>query len=225
MITTVIFDLGNVLVSVDNARVLPLIAAYLKKPVDLKSLERMVYYGYHEPESDTEVFFSDIQRRFHLGELSAEQFYQALVHRIGFSGEFTFERFQKIWPARFERNEETIALLRSLGKYTKYLLSDTNELDARYLQTHHGDIFREFDRVFFSYVTRTDKNTMKAWKHVLEASGKQPLTHVYIDDRAEFVQRAQRLGMQGIVYAGAEDLRKQLVSLGIMFTEPLSKHI
>jgi glucose-1-phosphatase len=214
MVKAIIFDLGNVLVKIDNSRVLMQFSRYLKDRYELKDLERLIYLGNHEPENETEVFFHNIQEKFHLGKIGKDELYKQMTTKLRFTEEFTFDNFCMIWPARFKRIEGSINILKELNNYRRYLLSDTNELDAAYLMKHYGDIFKEFDRVFFSHETGVNKSSEKAWQNVIKHSQTEPGTHIFIDDRKDYVEAAEQLGMQGIVFRDATDLRNQLIKSG-----------
>ncbi len=215
MIKVIIFDLGNVLVKIDNSRVLPQLSQYIRNSSDFPNLEKLLYYGYKEPDTETEKFFHSLHNNFHLGGISKEQFFQQLKTKLKFSDDFTISKFEMIWPARFYRIEGSIEILKKLNKYKRYLLSDTNELDAQYIKKHHSDIFWEFDRIFFSHEYKSDKSTQDAWKNVLHESREHPNTHIFIDDREEYIQQAQNMGMQGVLFENPQDLMQRLITMNV----------
>jgi HAD superfamily hydrolase (TIGR01509 family) len=214
MSTAMIFDLGNVFVRINNRRTIPHIQKFLKDPVEAKALERMIYYGYHEPANETETALRDVHNRFHKGRITRYGFYNYLRKHLEFTGEFTYDRFELIWPARFERNEAAIAILKALKAYRRYLLSDANEVDTAYLKKHHGDIYAEFDDVFLSHLTGVQKQSRRAWEVVLEKIGTPPGECLFVDDRPDYVRQATELGMRGIVFVDAEHLGRDLVVQG-----------
>lgn len=198
----------------DNKRAIEQFSRYLKDRYDFGNLEKIFYYVYHKPQNETEVFFQMTQTQFHLGEIGKNELYAHLISKLKFTDDFSFDTFCQLWPVRWKRIEGTIAILKELKKYKRYLLSDTNELDAEYLEKHHSDIFSEFDHVFFSHITRVNKHNQKAWQNVINHSKMEPYSHIFIDDRIDYVKKAEDLGMKGIVYKDPADLRRQLITCG-----------
>jgi HAD superfamily hydrolase (TIGR01509 family) len=217
MISTIIFDLGNVFVKINNQRTIPIFTSYLTDKKDERELERILYYGYIEPDNETEKFFQDVHQKFNRGILKSHDLYVNITKHLSLSPDFTYDRFLMIWPARFERIESTITVLKKLNKYQRFLLSDTNELDITYIMKHHSDIFHEFDQVFFSHITKIGKKSERAWQNILKQSQNHPNTYLFIDDRKEYVERAEKLGMKGIVYTNTENLIKDLNNAGCKF--------
>lgn len=125
----------------------------------------------------------------------------------------TLDVFQNLWPARFKRKEKSIAILQRLAPFKKYLLSDTNEMDINAQQKENPDIFAHFDELFFSHQTHVDKYNHQAWRNVLAKSVLPPEQHVFIDDKADHVQRAKELGIKGIVFESPEQLEEELRQL------------
>jgi len=54
------------------------------------------------------------------------------------------------------------------------------------------------------------------YKRALDILGRPAERVLFIDDRAENVAGAVSVGMRGIQFLGADSLRRQLVSLGII---------
>ena len=213
----VIFDLGNVLVDVNNALTLPLLKSYLIKAYPDEVLEKILY-GHAPGAKRWEKMGEETKliEEYHLGHLTSEEFYRKIRGQLEFSENLTFEKFKKIWPARFTRNEEVINMLPHLSRHKRYMLSDTNEMDASWLMANFPDIFLQFDKVFFSFETGSDKYGDTTWQNIIKYSNLSPGAQVFIDDHEGHVDRARSLGFKGIVFTTAKKLREELEKSGYL---------
>jgi HAD superfamily hydrolase (TIGR01509 family) len=212
----IIFDLGNVLVTVDNSLSTPRFAPHLQEEIDLKELENILYgftkhTGWGKKGDETKLY-----EDYHAGNITTTEFTNEINKLLKFHPSMTPELFQQLWPDRFTRKEKSIELLKRLKAYKRYMLSDTNEMDIELEKKLHPDIFAEFDDLFFSHQTRKDKYSYDAWKNVIRKSGLRPEEHLFIDDKADHVQRAKDLGIQGIVFESPEQLETELQKLGML---------
>jgi HAD superfamily hydrolase (TIGR01509 family) len=77
------------------------------------------------------------------------------------------------------------------------------------------DFFRYFPARTYSCVLGASKPSPLIFREALRASGVKAGEAVFIDDIAAYVEAAQRLGMAGVHFQGAEQLSGQLRELGI----------
>jgi 2-haloacid dehalogenase len=77
-----------------------------------------------------------------------------------------------------------------------------------------------FDGLVISGDVGATKPDPRIYRELLERYGLQPQTTVLIDDRVDNVAAATRLGMRGIVFVGAEGLRRELVGLNLPVALP-----
>lgn len=211
----VIFDLGNVLVKVENSRVLPILKQYITDPKLHPETERIFYYT--PMEVTEEGSFERLHSDLHKGVITLQNFYDYLKAKLPLRDDFTYDVFMRIWPARFRLMENVLKIVKSLNHYHRFLLSDTNEADAQWIGKHYGDIYRQFDRIFFSFETKTDKFSLDTWKNIIQVTGLPPAQHVYIDDNRGHVERARTLGIRGIVFRNSEQLQTELANIGFRF--------
>ena len=59
------------------------------------------------------------------------------------------------------------------------------------------------------------KPDVRIYKKALAALGVQPQETFYTDDRPELIESAGRLGIQGFVFRGVEQLKNDLMDAGI----------
>ena len=99
----VIFDLGNVLVHVNNSKALPHFQKYLKKAVSYEQLEFVVYGGMFKGGL---AEIGQVHVDFHLGKLTPQSFYQQIMATGIFANTLTYELFNEYWSKpRFTKNK------------------------------------------------------------------------------------------------------------------------
>lgn len=217
----VIFDLGNVLVKVDNkTAVRSFTDAVLSDNTDAV-LEEILYQssgGWKDKNSQSPL--SVLHRSFHLGYLTAGEFFRSLQKHLAFNRDLSQEEFIRRWPRRHTLIDGSYRILKGLKGCKKYLLSDTNELDSLYIIERYPEIFTELDETFFSHQKNVLKYDSAAWKNIMAVSKLPPENHVFIDDIRENVVLAQNLGIKGIVFTGTEALASELAGLGYEMDMP-----
>lgn len=213
----VIFDLGNVLVSVRNELTLKLFASHLAQTVDNETLEKELYgFAPRNEWGRTMMDIGTIHHHFHKGEISAAQLFEDTKRRLPFKNTLTGKLFRAYWPARHELRSNELGIVRLMKKHLRYMLSDTNELDVNWINDRYPELFAEFDKCFFSHEQRVDKYDLQAWKNILEVSQLPSQSHIFIDDREDHVRRAKSLGMTGIVYKSAGQMVRELTRAGYL---------
>lgn len=212
----VIFDLGNVLVKVDNYKALPHFKKHLKKSIDDHQLEHILWGGFvslkHEDAKHAQIFID-----LHLGKITGQALYRDIVARDIFLNSLSFAEFKEHWSAtRFQLMSEVLELVKQLKYLHRFVLSDTNELDFNASAAKFPELFNEFDELFLSHKQKVLKYDLQAWKNIIAHSGLPAEVHLYIDDRKDHVERAKSLGMQGIVFTNAKNLEQKLRFLGYL---------
>ena len=206
-----IFDVGNVLVSINNEPAVTSFLPFVEPTLDRSTLAATLY-----PLPSSPTWTGPAHEQFHRGEITAEEFYTIVDTHVHFLPSMNFELFSRMWPNRFTLNHEVIALLSSLSTQQRFILSDTNVLDANWLITHYPEVFRQFDALFFSHERNIDKYSHQAWQNILAVSGLPPQAHVFIDDKPDHVERGRELSIQGIVYTNTDNLKTELGKIGFL---------
>lgn len=209
--SAIIFDLGNVLVSIDNTKALDAFLPFVKKTKDKKQIEQILY-----PSPALVGWSGTVIGDLHTGKISVRTFYNLVKQKLQFSRGMTFKRFSSIWPDRLMLKDDVAALLPRLKVSHRYILSDTNQLDADWLTKRYSSFFVQFQGLFFSHDQHVDKYSHRAWQNIMNVSKLPPKHHVFIDDRPDHVGRAKELGMYGIIYTDTATLIKNLTSEGLL---------
>ena len=111
-----------------------------------------------------------------------------------------------------------LGILRELAASDQYLLGALNN-EARVTNDYRFKTFglRElFDVALSSCYLGLRKPDVAIYKRALDIVGRPPERVLFIDDRRENVAAADAVGIKGIQFQGADSLRGELVSLGVL---------
>jgi len=196
--TIVLFDLGNVLVSIQPG-------AFTRHLGIEPSLAHRKY----------QKRIVSIVRRYEGGIMTTEDYLNEISAL--FEGRFPKtllrEAMMKVMGEPIPGME---VLLRSVAAKTETaLVSNTNELHFRYCQERF-EFLSLLRKHFVSYQLGTLKPNPHYYEEVLRAYS-LPVSHfVFIDDLAENIQAAEETGMRGIRFTNARDLKEELMALSLL---------
>ena len=106
----------------------------------------------------------------------------------------------------------TMEIVRKLkDNYQLILLSDHTREWMEYIEENNKDL-KIFDKKIFSYDIGTVKSDKQTFKIVLKQAGIVADETLFIDDYEKNVKNAEAVGIHGIVFENAEQLRKILSS-------------
>jgi putative hydrolase of the HAD superfamily len=125
---------------------------------------------------------------------------------------FTREDFKSFMYAQSQPYPEPLAIVAELARSGKYLLATLNN-ESRDLNRYRIERFRlrEWFAVFFSSgFLGVSKPDQRIFQVAMEITQRSPRECLFVDDRASNVEVAQSLGMWGIQYQNATQLRSEL---------------
>jgi putative hydrolase of the HAD superfamily len=188
--SAVIFDLGNVLLSINYSKLLKKLDTY-KKGLGNR------FAALYKKNYDT---FKTYER----GQLSTEKFLETMMFYT--ENYITQEEFCEIFSCIFVENTKLTSLLPLLKKnYRLILLSNTNYIHHKYGWEKYSFI-THFETLILSYQVGVMKPDYRIYE-VVENYTKLPSSkHLFIDDLPENVEAAINLGWDGIQYNGIEKL-------------------
>ncbi|HUI07004.1 MAG TPA: HAD family phosphatase [Verrucomicrobiae bacterium] len=197
-IDAIIFDLGGVLVHVDEARALERFAARTgRTTTDISEYLRRTSHA----------------TEFALGKLTRLRFYRVVAKDLSFDG--SYDEFAQIWSEVFSPIEPMVALAESLKtRLPRVILSNTNPLHIDYIVEHYPWI-NDFDAQILSYEVGLLKPDPAIYELALRRCGLEASRVVFIDDLAANVEAARRVGLEGIQYQSADQVRVELTKLGV----------
>ena len=186
MIRNIIFDMGNVLLNYDPQ--LPL-EKFVETEADRAVILKELFQGPEWIEGD-------------LGYITVDEKYQRIKARVP-------ERLHKaLWDCvhRWHETMEPVAGAPEFVKYVQqkgyhtYVLS--NASSEFYLYFPRCYDMKSFQGVVFSADLHMVKPDAGIYQYLLQTYGLNPEESLFIDDRKENVEAAQRLGVGGVVFDG-----------------------
>ena len=202
-VRVVLCDFGNVLMNFDRDRTYRAIGhLYKRRYQDVAQLiERSGYVTSYET-----------------GAVSTKEFYEAIRRTMNDDNvSMTFEAFREWWGDIFWQNRAVIRAIRSIKSLGMRLIlvSNINELHFENIKEHYPDVVGLFDDTVLSYEKRALKHDGALLKKALDISQAEASECLYIDDIPQYVQKAQSLGMKGLLYRSYPRFVRDLRSLGL----------
>lgn len=193
----VIFDLGRVLVGLNSSRGM---ARWLRENVseDLPSLATLpAYIAYNS------------------GQITPEEFHRGSTAR--FNMLFTFSEFSAMWCDFFEPMPGMQKLVAEVAAHHPVnLLSDTDPLHWERICRDYPWIPAQFPNPSLSYRLGRMKPAPENFRAAAAGIGLAPEHCLFIDDLPGNIAGAQAVGMRGIVFQSPEQLRGELIALGVL---------
>ena len=204
MIRTIIFDLGGVVITLDQQQAVRRFEALGLRDAD----ERLNAYT-------QEGIFGDLEG----GRIDAETFRRELSMLIG--REATHDECAYAWQGYAlevpQRNLDALQRLRSEG-YRLLLLSNTNPymmewVDSPAFDGHGHSVRHYFDAVYLSYEMKLMKPDDTFFRRVLMAEQMPPSECLFIDDGPRNVAAASQIGIHTFCPKNGEDWTAEIVKL------------
>lgn len=145
------------------------------------------------------LFIGELNQRVDLGEISIEEYYQAILDSLGLPHE-KVTLFESIFSDALGINEQLITYIRELKKeYRTALLSNYHGSLRAKLQTL-WNIEAAFDEIIISAEVGLLKPYPAIYRLVLSRLGLKPQETIFVDDREEFLNGAAQLGIHPVLF-------------------------
>lgn len=159
------------------------------------------------------AFGDRLQVDFETGKLSGREYHRAVMARL--QADVPYEEFTPVYGAIFTEIPATVDLLRRLHtRYPLYLLSDTNEIHFAFVR-ERVKVLSLFHQFILSYQVGAMKPDPRIYGEALRRSGLPAGACVFVDDRAENVAGAARVGMHAVRFESPEQVAAELLRLGV----------
>ncbi len=198
-IEVILYDLGNVILPFNHYQIAEKLAPFSKR---------------NESGSPEEIFSFLFAREkgtinaYETGKVSTSEFFLDL--KTSFDLSLSFEAFVPIWNDIFVENLDVSEMIRSQkGRWKLGLVSNTNSLHFDYALSKFP-ILRIFDRWILSHEVGSKKPDAGIFQKAIEWAGVKPEKILFIDDMKRNVEAAVSLGMQGIHFTSAPQLKEEL---------------
>lgn len=195
MIKGIIFDWGGVLIQNPT----PLIDKYCSKYLGVsKNMFSKVFEKYN----------SDFQK----GLLPENKLWEKVCAELGVKKPIVPSLWYDAFKYAYKPRNDMFSLasiLHEAGYKTGYL--SNTEIPA--MEFFHEQSYDMFDALVFSCAEGTRKPEPRIYKIALKRLGLRPEDTVFIDDKKENVEGAERIGMVGILFETLQHLNKRLFEL------------
>ncbi|HEV2480163.1 MAG TPA: HAD family phosphatase [Puia sp.] len=189
-IKNIIFDLGGVILNLDNRRTEEAFAR-----LGVKNLRQSFGLGH------ADSFFKD----YEVGKITDQQFIDSIRTMGGLDG-VTDQEIIDAWNALLlDFPAERIELLKALRKrYRIFLFSNTNSLHLAalrniYTQTFgSGTLDDHFERTYYSHLLGMRKPERESYEHILRENGLRGQETLFVDDAIVNVEGAEQAGLKGL---------------------------
>jgi putative hydrolase of the HAD superfamily len=198
-IEVIFFDLGNVILPFNHYQIAEKLSPFVQKK-DFQDPRKIFSYIFDLKDGAINPFDA--------GKLTPQEFFQSVKESLGLS--VSFEAFIPIWNEIFVEDREVSEIIRSLkGKWRLGLLSNTDPLHFTYIVSTFP-IISALEKWILSYEVGFKKPDTPIFQKAIEWASVEPEKILFIDDTQGHVEAAASLGIQGIHFVSADQLKKEL---------------
>jgi HAD superfamily hydrolase (TIGR01509 family) len=193
-INVMFFDLGGVLVDVNEA----------------KLLHNFQELTQSDPERVRAIFtdLRDDYEAFQRGHLEKKDFYKKT--RAAFDGGFSFHSIETAYTDMFDLKYDIVEIAQKLSRQVRIsLISNTDELHYEYILEKYPEL-SIFEQPTTSFQAHSLKPEPVIYRSALHKLGIEAQHALFIDDKAENIAGANAIGMSGILFSNAENLILEL---------------
>jgi HAD superfamily hydrolase (TIGR01509 family) len=195
--TTLIFDLGGVLVRHDNDALYDRLAACCTDAQEARP-KIVAWLG---------------DERIGTGHLRIETLHKHMKDVLGFKASYGY--FLDLWSSHFSEEPGMEALVERLVKrHRTILFSNTNAPHIAHIRETYP-VFGRFHATYLSYEIGLVKPHATSYRRVLELEGREPENCIFIDDRPENTAAAQQLGIKTVTFTDRDHFVTALTRHGV----------
>jgi putative hydrolase of the HAD superfamily len=199
MISTVISDLGRVILWFDNKIFFRKMTAYCS--LTEEKIREIVHKN------------SEFIELFDTGKITPQEFHSRAIAKL--DARIGYKEFFAAYTDVFSSNPPVLDILEKLkGEYRLILLSNTDVVRFAFIKSKYPEILI-FDDYVLSFEVGYMKPHPEIYKEALKRAGAEAPEAVFIDDMEENIIGAKALGLKGILYKPDTDLEKELRDSGL----------
>lgn len=198
-IEVILYDLGNVILPFNHFQIAEKLSRFSQRK-EFQDPPKMFSYLFD--------FEKGAVNGYEVGKVSSLEFFQSLRGFLQLS--LSFEDFIPIWNEIFIEDQEVSQIILSQkGRWKLGLLSNTNRLHFDYVLAKFS-VIRVFDRWILSHEVGFKKPAVEIFQKAVQWASVEPRKILFIDDMKKHVEVAASLGIQGIHFVSAVQLREEL---------------
>jgi epoxide hydrolase-like predicted phosphatase len=152
------------------------------------------------------VALKKLSLKWDLGEINYSEFNEIL-------SKYTEIPVNKIWATLFEKvlaDQELVDFVKILKKKYKIILLSNSPLENTRRMIINQKIDKIFDEIILSAEHQLAKPDPRIYQLALSLSHSQPQESIFIDDRQENINAAQKLGIKSFLFTDTLTLKKEL---------------
>lgn len=202
MIKTIIFDLGGVYFTDGSTKSIKIISE------KYRIRQALVH----------EIFKGDIGTKYRSNMITHDEYWE-MAKEYWKRPEISTDELSQIWHNNYLPIQGTIEIIRKLKAkgYRLIFLSDNVQERVDFLQEKY-DFLKDFSGGgVFSHVAKIRKPDLEIYKMALDIANAPAENCVYIDDKANLLEPAQKLGMHTIHFTSPQSLADELASLQVTY--------
>ena len=171
--------------------------------------------GRDKDEIQGQFKFSDTFEKFERGDISPGEFIESVSQQLNYK--FSYETFEEGWNAIYlDLISDIDNLLRELKKrYRLVALTNTNIVHQRIWTKKYKDTLSKFEKVFSSNEMQTRKPEAKSFQMVLDYLNVSPGETIFLDNKQEYLEGAQSLGINTILVSSYGEMLESLMEFKI----------
>lgn len=196
-IRVIMFDLGGVLLRTVDPQ--PRVRLASKYNVTREELEKL-------------VFASEISLKAEAGTANPDDVWGYVQKKLRIAND-ELGSFKDAFWAGDRLDDELLALINSLRGYYRTVLLSNAWIDMRKNVAQRFGTLDAFEMLVFSAEVGLRKPDPKVFQHVLDLLGADPEEVVFIDDFAENIQAARKLGLRTIQFKNTRQVRADLAAM------------
>ncbi len=194
MIKNILFDLSEVIIS-----------GYYGMELLMEKKYNISAEEFIDQKQKSLNIFLDAMR----GKMTEEQYWQELLKRTNWN--ITIKDLKTTIRENLNQPiKGTLEIVKSLkGRYRLILLSDHVKEWMNFIKGENKDI-RIFDQMIFSYELGSLKTDSQTFMEVLRQNQLVAQETVFIDDCKENIEKAEEVGIYGILFRNEKQLKEEL---------------
>ncbi|WP_462250612.1 HAD family hydrolase [Ekhidna sp.] len=204
-VDAIIFDFGNVLIDLDYPRV-------------IRRFSEVANKNTHEIEEM--VVTAPVLQQFERGMIGPDEFRAEINKLLGTQmGE---RQFESIWNSMLKSitKQRMNKVLKIGEKYKTFILSNTNVIheiayEEMIMEETGRPSLRDFvDDVYYSHEIGLRKPNLNCYEYVIDEIDNYPSRMLFLDDRLDNVEGAQKAGMKAVQIFDADRQLNEIFGLG-----------
>ncbi|MBU0461891.1 MAG: HAD family phosphatase [Nanoarchaeota archaeon] len=151
-----------------------------------------------------------------LGRSTISEFFSSICDELKLPQNAADDILKKSYSF-LKQNKETLEVVKGMKqKKMKLGILSNNSKEWAYYSLDKFHLRDYFDEIFLSCDLHMGKPFPNIYQHIIEKLRLKPEQILFIDNKDVNISAAEKLGMQGIVFHDAGQLRDDLVKLGIL---------